>query len=100
MRSKDEYTALGVNTFGLPPSLFVPIAAVAVEAVDQFVGTIVQTIEAKGRVNALLVEAPRPVLDQTVPLWRVPEADGYADLLHPEQQVWVHVDCRMPPSAV
>jgi hypothetical protein len=85
------------NTFGLPPCLRVPIAAAGVEAIAEYVGTVVDRIVARdGRVNALCVEPydAAPPEDPRVALWHEPRAAFYRTQLHPARQVWVHVDYR------
>jgi hypothetical protein len=79
--------------FGLPPCLWVPIAAVSVEAIGGKVGKIERTeIGSGGRVNAVLVRSFASRGSRTAPLWKQAEAAAFAKILHPELQVWVHVD--------
>jgi hypothetical protein len=82
-------------TFGLPPCLFVPIAAASVADIEQFVGAVEQTRKSrKGEITAMLVRPHvrgRPA-NTTAPLWREPNAVVYSQQLFPELQVWVHVD--------
>ena len=49
-------------THGLPPSLRVPVAAAGIEAIETYVGNVIQKIDARQgtdprRVNAMLVQA-------------------------------------------
>lgn len=81
--------------FGLPPCLWVPIAAVSVAAVERFVGKIVaQKTSRSGRVNAMLVQKGlKRVSDNfRVRLWREPNSSLYRERLFPDRQVWVHID--------
>ncbi|MDB5072679.1 MAG: hypothetical protein JWM87_3790 [Candidatus Eremiobacteraeota bacterium] len=100
------------NTFGLPPCLWLPIAAASIEAIAEYVGAVNDRIVGgDGRINALLVEPyePAPVEDPRVALWHDSRAGFYRAQLHPARQVWVHVDYRryraaylsfrMPPLA-
>ena len=89
----EEWKALGVQTFGLTQDLFVPIAAAGLEAIDAYVGTIETRISGRKRpTNAVVVVAHRPQRNPKVPLWDQPEADEHYHRLHPEKQLWVHVD--------
>lgn len=81
--------------FGLPPCLWVPIAAVSVAAVERFVGKIVaQKTSRSGRVNAMLVQTAlnRAPENFRVALWREPNSSLYRERLFPGRQVWVHID--------
>jgi hypothetical protein len=85
------------NTFGLSSCLRIPIAAAGVDAIAEYVGTVVDRVVARdGRINALCVEpyGPAPQEDPRVPLWHEPGAAFYRSQLHPVRQVWVHVDYR------
>ena len=89
----EEWKALDVQTFGLPPDLIVPIAAVDIEAIETYVGTIQRRIPGRKRpTNAVVVVAHLPNRNPQVPLWDQPEADQYYRRLHPSSQLWVHVD--------
>ncbi len=85
------------QTFGLPPSMLVPVAARSVAAVEMYVGrTVAEKRGRDGSRQALLV-APlaRPDIDQVnVRLRTEPDAAQRFDRLHPRRQVWVHVDYR------
>jgi hypothetical protein len=81
--------------FGLPPCLWVPIAAVSVAAVERFVGRIVaQRMSRDGRVNAILVQTTtkRAQENLRVKLWCEPIGPLYRERLFPARQVWVHID--------
>jgi len=83
------------RTFGLPKSLFVPIAARSVESIELYVGKIAAQIAARsGRVNALAVipHAWPPQKEPNVRLWSHENAGEYEKHLHPPKQVWMHVD--------
>lgn len=82
------------DTFGLPPSLQIPVAAADVGAIEEFVGKVVAAIPARtGRMNAAKVRtAVRPREPNRVPLWEHREAARFEATLYPEFQLWVHVD--------
>ncbi len=74
---------------GLPPCLYIPIAARDTNAIETYVGRIVMELAPNSQ--ALLVEAHRPEkADDRLAIWDVPEAV----VLHYPKQVWVHVDHR------
>lgn len=81
---------------GLPESLFVPIAARSVDAVERCVGTVIERSHGRtGRANAMAViphDWP-PEKEPNVPLWAHAKASEFEQRLHPKRQVWVHVDC-------
>lgn len=82
--------------FGLPPSLWIPIASVSVADVEKYVGEVLRSIKdaRSGRVNAMLVMVDATSLPEepTVPLWKSSLASLARERLHPPRQVWVHVD--------
>jgi len=80
--------------FGLPPCLWIPIAARDIEAIERFVGKILERQEGvKGRVNAILAQTNPPARESpNVKLWSHPKAALFRERLYPEKQVWVHVD--------
>jgi hypothetical protein len=85
------------SKFGLPPCLWVPIAAASPHAIKQFVGQILdERVRRDGRVEAMLIGTyKRPAVeDPSVQLWHHPLAHDYRLRLFPKQQVWVHVDYR------
>jgi hypothetical protein len=81
--------------FGLPRSLWIPIAAASVADVARFAGPIVASVESRGgrRTNALKVRGFPALPDaEAVPLWTHTDAAHFRRALHPEFQLWVHVD--------
>jgi hypothetical protein len=82
--------------FGLPMSLWVPIAAASVTDIESYVGAVLRRLDAPGggRTNALLVQSFPCAMpnEANVPLWQSSIAAGAAERLHPDRQVWVHVD--------
>jgi hypothetical protein len=82
--------------FGLPASLWIPIAAVTVADIETYVGRVLQSVKdpTAGLVNAVLVESgSRSVTKEpNVPLWKSSLAGIAGDRLYPPRQVWVHVD--------
>jgi hypothetical protein len=91
--TSEEWETLGVQTYGLPPDLIVPIAAADLEAIETYVGTIKMRIRGRKRpTNAVVVVAHRPNRNPQVPLWDQCETDQYYRRLHPSRQLWVHVD--------
>jgi hypothetical protein len=78
------------STFGLPPCLRIPIAAVSVEAIRNYVGVILQTVVGHdGKINAVCVQ-PRDraeTKDPRVKLWNHLDAAKFAERLHPLKQV-------------
>jgi hypothetical protein len=84
------------QTFGLPSSLRVPIAAAGPGEIERYAGSIVASkVSRQGRLNAVKVQTrmPAPTFCDA-PLWQEPEAPVYRDLLFPPFQLWVHVDYR------
>ena len=91
----EEWTALGVQTYGMSEDLVVPIAARDIETIEKYVGRVVRVLPGRSRpVNAVLVEAARPQRLTRVPLWAESRADEFYRRLHPFRQLWVHVDYR------
>lgn len=85
---------MNLETYGLPPCLHIPVAAASVSVLEQFVGTVLERRTSRaGRMNALLIQ-PHHVPSRTagVLLWHEPNARECFARLHPERQVWVHVD--------
>jgi hypothetical protein len=90
--------------FGLPRSLWVPIAATSEAAITRFVGTIIETRRGSdGSAKALLVrpDADRLAFEPDVALWsaargaglpKTPSSDEAKARLHPAMQCWVYVD--------
>ena len=83
------------QTFGLPASLLVPIAARCVESIEKYVGSVANSIHSReGDVTALVIEPhgqPQEA-DSSIGLWTHSRAGDFRQRLHPKQQVWVHVD--------
>lgn len=74
---------------GLLPCLYIPIAARDTNAIERYVGRILDGLAGGSPSKALLVEAHEPEKpDDRLAIWDHPEA---AILQHP-RQVWVHVD--------
>jgi hypothetical protein len=82
------------DTFGLPASLRVPVAARDLAAVETFVGKVLASIPGRTRpLNALKVETRyRPATPNDAAIWREPLAAAYLEALFPQHQLWVHVD--------
>lgn len=81
--------------FNLPDSLIVPIAARDIPSINKFIGnTIDQIVGRNGRINALLIKPHNwPIIKESnVSLWSHNNCDEFERRLHPEMQVWVHVD--------
>jgi len=84
--------------FGLPASLWIPIAAASVADIGKYVGRVSQCVKdpKTGLVNAVLVETRQRdvVKEPNVGLWKSPLASSASERLYPAKQVWVHVDYR------
>jgi hypothetical protein len=82
--------------FGLPSSLWIPIAAASVAGIEKYVGKILETRTdpETRRVNAVKVRTRlgNVVREPNVPLWESSLARTASDQLYPANQVWVHVD--------
>ncbi len=88
-----EWENLDVQTYGLTSDLIIPIAAVNPEAIEKYIGNITFLIRGRKRpINAIVVEAHRPSPNQSIPIWQQKKANDYYQVLHPEKQLWVHVD--------
>jgi hypothetical protein len=97
--------------FGLPQSLWIPIAATSEAAIGQFVGKIIETRRGSdGSPKALLVRShsDAPEFEPATPLWSArrdaglpkhPTAEEAKARLHPSTQCWVHVDYSAYRSA-
>jgi hypothetical protein len=80
---------------GLPPCLYVPIAARDLSAIERYVGRIARVLEG-GANRALLVETnDPPQRDLRLSIWQLAEAK----IFYAPFQVWVHVDFRAYRSA-
>ena len=76
---------------GLPPCLYVPLAAQSKNAIETYVGRIVSQLSLTIADAALLVEAHEPLQpDNRLAIWNLPGVE----VLHSPVQVWVHVDFR------
>ncbi len=90
-RAIDQHAIEIPTRSGLPPCLFIPIAARDANAIETYVGKIVAELAGGAPSGALLVEAHKPdEADVRLPIWKLPQAA----VLHYPRQVWVHVDFR------
>ncbi|MFO7890042.1 MAG: hypothetical protein R6V04_06855 [bacterium] len=70
-----------------------PIAAANLEVIETYIGNIQVRVPGRKRpINAAVVKPHQPERNSGVPLWREKEEDQYYRRLHPERQLWVHVD--------
>ena len=91
VRPIDEYATRIPMRSGLPPCLYVPVAARDTFALERYVGRIVTRLMPKSPDKAFLIEAYEPEkADARLAIWDVPGAE----VLHMARQVWVHVDYR------
>ena len=93
--SVEDEEQIDMLCFNLPPCLCVPIAAKSREAIEEGVGCVSQAKTSRtGRIDALLVHPHQHPITRTVgvKLWSQPDADLIQARLHPNAQVWVHVD--------
>jgi len=83
----DQHAILIPRASGLLPCLYIPVAARNINAIEKYVGRIVEPLARLGR--AFLVESyePEPP-DSRLAIWSHPGAAA----LHNAKQVWVHVD--------
>ncbi|MDB5198747.1 MAG: hypothetical protein JWO92_710 [Chitinophagaceae bacterium] len=81
----------------LHPCLHIPIAARDKDAIEKYIGTIVQVLHtSKTNDKAFLVQVEEPPeLDRKFPIWKLKESV----ILHRTNQVWVHVDYRQYRNA-
>jgi hypothetical protein len=76
---------------GLLPCLYIPIAARGINAIETYVGGVIEELEGSIPSKALLIDAYEPEEpDARLSIWDLPEAK----VLHYPLQVWVHVDYR------
>lgn len=76
---------------GLPPCLYIPVAARDTDAIETYVGRICRQLAPNSPNKAVLVHAHKPEEpDGRLAIWDLPEAA----ILHAAKQVWVHVDFR------
>src|SRR5882724_33958 len=80
--------------FGLPSSLWIPIAAASVADLGTFVGSVLRVVADPftHRANAVLIETrSRDTADpESAPLWKSKLAQSARERLFPPRQVWVH----------
>lgn len=87
-RAIDQHAVRIPQRSGLPPCLYVPIAARDTDAIECYVGRIVQALSPGRSDRAYLVESHEPEPPtEGLAIWNHPRAA----LLHCPQQVWVHV---------
>jgi len=85
----DQHAVRIPQRSGLLPCLYVPIAARDTQAIEMYVGRIVERLSRGPEEKALLVESHEPEPpDDRLAIWAHPEAA----VLHYPRQVWVHVD--------
>src|SRR5712671_3241074 len=89
-RSPIDQQAIRIpQSSGLQPCLYLPVAARDTNAIETYVGRILEGLSRRSPSKALLIEAYEPAEpDERLAIWRHP---GTAILHHP-RQVWVHVD--------
>jgi hypothetical protein len=81
--------------FGLPASLWIPIAAASVADIETYVGRVLQRVtNPAGVQNAVLIEphSQVPVKEPNVLLWTSSLASRAEERLYARKQVWVHVE--------
>jgi hypothetical protein len=88
-RQIDQHAIRIPHSSGLLPCLYVPVAARDTDAIERYVGRIVEGLSRRSASKALLIEAHEPdAPDERLAIWQHP---GVA-ILHQPRQVWVHVD--------
>jgi|SRR5579864_546347 len=88
-RPIDEHATRIPRESGLLPSLYIPIAARNIAAIELYVGRVTRQLTPRSLDRAVLVHAYEPEKpDSRLAIWDVPEAV----VLHFPTQVWVHVD--------
>jgi hypothetical protein len=89
VRPIDEHATRIPERSGIPPCLYVPIAARDKFAIEKFVGRIAAHLMPQSPDKAFLIEAYEPKkADTRLPIWNLPEST----VLQSSKQVWVHVD--------
>lgn len=80
--------------FGLPKSLWIPVAARSLNSIEKFVGKIIEKVEGKSYTHAIVVKPHDwpPFKEPGIPLWAHENSSEYERQLHPHLQFWVHVD--------
>jgi hypothetical protein len=86
----DQHAIRIPQSSGLLPCLYVPVAARDTNAIETYVGRILEVLSPRSpTIKALLVESHEPEEpDDRLAIWQHP---GAATLHYP-RQVWVHVD--------
>ena len=88
-RQIDQHATRIPQSSGLMPCLYVPVAARDTDAIERYVGRIVEGLSPRSASKALLIQAHEPdEPDRRLPIWQHPGAD----VLHQPIQVWVHVN--------
>lgn len=90
-RPVDQHAIRIPQSSGLLHCLYVPVAARDTNAIETYVGRIVESLSRRSPSGALLIESHDPdEPDERLAIWRHPGAA----ILHYPRQVWVHVDYR------
>ncbi len=85
----DQHAIRIPQSSGLLPCLYVPVAARDTNAIETYVGRVVEGLSRRSPSKALLIEAYEPEEpNERLAIWRHPGAA----ILHYPRQVWVHVD--------
>lgn len=88
-RQIDQHAIRIPQSSGLLPCLYVPVAARDTDAIERYVGNIVEGLSRRSTSKALLVEAYEPdEPDMRLAIWQHPDVA----ILHQPRQVWVHVN--------
>ncbi len=96
LRPIDAHALRIPQSSGLLPCLYIPIAARDTNAIETYVGRIIEPLAQRSPGKALLVESHEPEKpDQRLAIWAHPGAA----ILHYPLQVWVHVDYSAYRSA-
>ena len=86
-----QYRAVDTDAskYSLPPSLWIPIAAVSVDVIREYVGQ-PQRNSKRDPAKAVVVTIPGDghAPFDNLPVWKLPLAEH----LHDRRQAWVHVD--------
>jgi hypothetical protein len=79
---------IAIRKWGVPECLHVPIAAVDENAVENYVGEIVQKLGSRSPSGALVVRAyDPPPIDTRFPIWKLEQSA----IFHQPMQLWAHV---------
>ncbi|MFL5330323.1 MAG: hypothetical protein ACJ8C4_15590 [Gemmataceae bacterium] len=85
----DEWATKIPIESGLPPCLYVPIAAKDPQAIERHVGTIECEVKSSSVTRVLVVKSHTPMeRDQSLSIW----THENCGVLHAARQVWVNVD--------